>query len=156
MNGIVAGTARQAADLWLLRDDTEVIYRLHPDAPSYDVSLPQSKIAGYIAEVQAGLTAIDSTIQLYILGHLADGNLHISLNRPGPLPPELATRVEGLLYAKLRALGGSFSAEHGVGSTRIGPMLDTTDAGKLSAMRLIKSTLDPTNLMNPGKVLPAG
>lgn len=154
VSGIVASSAKQAADLWLLREDTEVIYRLHPDAPSYDVSVPQSEIAQYIAEVQAGLIAIDATIKPYIFGHLADGNLHIEINRPGPMPAELAARVDGVLYAKLRSIGGSFSAEHGVGSKRIGPMFDTTDAGKLSAMRLIKSTLDPSNLMNPGKVLP--
>ena len=154
VNGIVAGSARQAAELWSLRDDTEVIYRLHPDAPSYDVSVPQSEIAQYVAEVQAGLSAIDPTIQPYIFGHLADGNLHIEINRAGPLPSDLARRVDNVLYANLRGFGGSFSAEHGVGSKRIGPMFDTTDAGKLSAMRLIKATLDPSNLMNPGKVLP--
>lgn len=154
VDGIVAGSARQAADLWRLREDTEIVYRLHPDAPSYDISVPQSCVAEYVAAVQAGLAAIDPTIRPYLFGHLADGNLHILLNRPGPLAPELASRVEGVLYADLRALGGSFSAEHGVGSKRIDSMFDTTDPGKLAAMRLIKATLDPTNTMNPGKVLP--
>jgi FAD/FMN-containing dehydrogenase len=51
-------------------------------------------------------------------------------------------------------LGGSFSAEHGVGSKRIGPMFATTDATKLRLMRVAKTALDPQNLMNPGKVLP--
>ncbi len=154
VNGIVAGSARQAHDLWRLRDDTEIVYRLYPAAPSYDVSVPQSKVADYVAAVQAGLTAIDPEFRPYLFGHLADGNLHILLNRPGPLPAALSSQVEALLYGSLRAVGGSFSAEHGVGSKRIGAMFDTTDDGKLAAMRLIKSTLDPANLMNPGKVLP--
>ena len=154
VNGIVAGSARQAADLWRLRDDTEIVYRLHPAAPSYDVSVPQSKVADYVAAVQRGLKEIDPTFQPYLFGHLADGNLHILLNRPGPLPTELNVQVESLLYGSLRAFGGSFSAEHGVGSKRIGSMLNTTDDGKLAAMWLIKSALDPANLMNPGKVLP--
>jgi FAD/FMN-containing dehydrogenase len=154
VNGIVAGSARQANDLWRLREDTEIIYRLYPAAPSYDVSVPQSRIADYVAAVQTGLLAIDPAFRPYLFGHLADGNLHIALNCPGPLPAELNERVETLLYSSLRAFGGSFSAEHGVGSKRIASMFDTTDNGKLAAMRLIKSTLDPANLMNPGKVLP--
>jgi FAD/FMN-containing dehydrogenase len=154
VNGIVAGSARQANDLWRLREDTDIIYRLYPAAPSYDVSVPQSKIADYVAAVETGLSAIDPAFRPYLFGHLADGNLHIALNCAGPLPAMLNERVETLLYSSLRAFGGSFSAEHGVGSKRIGSMFDTTDAGKLAAMRLIKSTLDPANLMNPGKVLP--
>jgi FAD/FMN-containing dehydrogenase len=154
VDGIVAGSARQGEDLWRLREDSEIVYRVHPDAPSYDVSVPQSTVAGYVAAVQAGLAAIDPAIQPYIFGHLADGNLHILLNRPGPLASELVEQVEHVLYANLRAVGGSFSAEHGVGSKRIGSMFDTTDPGKLAAMRLIKTTLDPANSMNPGKVLP--
>jgi FAD/FMN-containing dehydrogenase len=155
VNGIVAGSARQAAELWRLREDTDVVYRHHPHAPSYDVSIPQSTIAAYVATIRAGLAAVDPEIRPYLFGHLADGNLHIVLNCEGPLSPQRAAQVEGVLYGDLRSLGGSFSAEHGVGSERIGPMFDTTDAGKLAAMRLIKSTLDPHNLMNPGKVLPS-
>ena len=154
VNGIVAGSTRQANDLWRLRDDTEIVYRLHPAAPSYDVSVPQSKIADYVRAVRSGLSAIDPAFRPYLFGHLADGNLHILLNRPGPLPAEVSDQVESLLYGSLRVFGGSFSAEHGVGSKRIGSMFDTTDDGKLAAMRLIKSALDPANLMNPGKVLP--
>ncbi len=156
VNGVVAGSARQAEDLWRLRDDTEIVYRLHPDAPSYDVSVPQSRIAAYVETVRTGLAALDPEIRPYLFGHLADGNLHILLNRPGPLPPALAAGVEAVLYGDLNTIGGSFSAEHGVGSKRIGSMFETTDPGKLAAMRLLKATLDPANLMNPGKVLPAG
>jgi FAD/FMN-containing dehydrogenase len=154
VDGIVAGSARQTADLWRLREESEIVYRLHPNAPSYDVSVPQSQIADYVAAVRAGLAAIDPAYRPYLFGHLADGNLHILLNSTGPLPDSLAQQVDDVLYATLRSVGGSFSAEHGVGSKRIGAMFATTDPGKLAAMQLVKATLDPANLMNPGKVLP--
>ncbi|MGB8861088.1 MAG: FAD-binding oxidoreductase [Ilumatobacteraceae bacterium] len=152
--GIVAGSMRQAAELWRLREDTDLLYLAHPGSPSYDVSVPSSQIEGYAASVFTGLTAIDPTLAPYVFGHIADGNLHVSINRTAPLEPELAARIDDVLYRDVRRLGGSFSAEHGVGSKRIGPMFDTTDPTKLGLMRLMKTTLDPLDLMNPGKVLP--
>ena len=153
-SGIIASSQRQAERLWRLREDTDVMYRAHPNAPSYDVSVPLPRIERYAQEVQAGLAAIDPGLQPYLFGHLADGNLHIVLNRPGPLAPPLAAAVEGVLYGGLRAMGGSFSAEHGVGSKRMHSMVETADPAKLTAMGLIKGALDPGGLMNPGKVLP--
>lgn len=150
--GIIASSARQEEALWRLREDTDIVYRAHPAAPSYDVSVPLSRIPAYAAQVQAELAQYDRAWQPYIFGHLADGNLHIILNASGPLPPEQAQAVEHILYRDLRAMGGSFSAEHGVGSKRIGAMNDTTDDGKLAAMAQVKALLDPRGLMNPGKV----
>ncbi len=152
--GIVAGSARQAAELWRLREDTDLLYTAHPGSPSYDVSVPSSQIAGYVNSVFAGLAAIEPTLAPYVFGHIADGNVHISINRPGTLAPDLLAQIDDVLYRDLRRLGGSFSAEHGVGSKRIGPMFDTSDPTKLALMRVVKQALDPANLMNPGKVLP--
>ncbi|MDQ2066023.1 FAD-binding oxidoreductase [Xinfangfangia sp. CPCC 101601] len=151
--GIIAASKRQEADLWRLREDTDVLYRTHKAAPSYDVSVPLSEIAGYVDHVTQGLAALDGGIKPYVFGHLADGNLHIVLDRTGPMAPGLTASVEEVLYAPLRALGGSFSAEHGVGSKRIGSLIATVDAGKLQMMTQLKRTLDPGNLLNPGKVL---
>jgi FAD/FMN-containing dehydrogenase len=149
------GLACQEAKLWRLREDTDVIYRVHPGAPSYDLSVPLSAIETYATDVQAALAAIDPTLAPYLFGHLADGNLHIVLNRQGPLPEALAAEIEHVLYRNLQSLGGSFSAEHGVGSKRIDSMIDTTDHVKLALMTSIKNLLDPEVAMNRGKVLPA-
>ena len=152
--GIIAASQRQEADLWRLREDTGQLYRAHTAAPSYDVSVPLSQIDAYVARIIAGLAQIDGGIAPYVFGHLADGNLHIVLNRAGPLTAEISAAVEAVLYPGLHALGGSFSAEHGVGSKRVAAMVATIDPIKLSLMRQIKQTLDPHMIMNPGKVLP--
>ncbi len=117
--GIVAASKRQEADLWRLREDTDQLYRAHAAAPSYDVSVPLSEIGAYVDHVISGLARIDARLVPYVFGHLADGNLHIVLNRAGPLDDAISSAVEHVLYANLRALGGSFSAEHGVGAKRI-------------------------------------
>lgn len=152
--GIIASSARQQRDLWRLREDTDSLYRAHPAAPSYDVSVPLSGLASYLDDVLDGLAKIDPDLRPYVFGHLADGNLHIILNRSGALAPDLSAQVESVLYGKLRAMGGSFSAEHGVGSKRMGAMFDTLDPVKLVTMASVKRMLDPGNLFNPGKVLP--
>lgn len=152
--GIIAASGRQEADMWRLREDTDALYRAHPAAPSYDVSVPLSEIADYVDRISQGLARIDGGIAPYVFGHLADGNLHIVLNRAGPLDPAVSDAIEQVLYAPLTALGGSFSAEHGVGAKRIHALLATADAGKLGTMFRIKQTLDPDRIMNPGKVLP--
>lgn len=151
--GILAGSKRQEQDLWRLREDTDQLYRAHPAAPSYDVSVPLSEIGTYVASIQVRLANMDGGIVPYIFGHLADGNLHIVLDRKGPLPAPVSRAVEDALYADLAAIGGSFSAEHGVGEKRVSSLVNTADPAKLQLMRHLKTALDPTGLFNPGKVL---
>ncbi|TPL46414.1 FAD-binding oxidoreductase [Mesorhizobium sp. B2-4-6] len=152
--GIIAGSRRQEDDLWRLREDTGVLYRAHPNAPSFDVSVPLSEISAYLERIIPGLAAIEPGLAPYVFGHLADGNLHIVLNRRGPLAPHIAKAVEDVLYRQLREIGGSFSAEHGVGSKRIHSLLATADPTKLAAMERVKRALDNQSIMNPEKVLP--
>ena len=153
--GIIAASKRQEADLWRLREDTDQLYRAHAAAPSYDVSVPLSEIGAYVDHVKSGLARIDADLVPYVFGHLADGNLHIVLNRAGPLDDAISGAVEHVLYANLRALGGSFSAEHGVGAKRIAALVATSDPVKLATMMRIKQALDPDQTLNPGKVLPS-
>ena len=153
-SGIIASSVRQESELWRLREDTDSLYRRHPRAPSYDVSVPPSELESYVGRILEGLGAVEPDLAPYLFGHLADGNLHIVLNRAGPLAPHTAAAVEAVLYGDLASLGGSFSAEHGVGSKRIHSLFATTAATKLAAMARIKDALDPGHLLNPGKVLP--
>ena len=153
-NGIIATSLRQEAALWQLREDTAQLYRAHAAAPSFDVSVPQSEIAAYLDQMAAALAQVDGGIAPYVFGHLADGNLHIVLNRAGPLAADVTRAVEQVLYAPLPGLGGSFSAEHGVGSKRVAALVATADPVKLASMARIKKALDPDQIMNPGKVLP--
>lgn len=152
--GIAASSSQQEAVLWRLREDTDQLYRAHSLAPSYDISVPLSEMEAYVARIMEGLAGIDHGISPYVFGHLADGNLHIVLDRVGPLPDVVAAQVEAVLYESLRSLGGSFSAEHGIGSKRVNALMTSIDSGKLAMMKQVKGALDSQRLMNPGKVLP--
>ncbi|TPN88441.1 FAD-binding oxidoreductase [Mesorhizobium sp. CU2] len=152
--GIVASSRQQESDLWRLREDTSVLYRAHSNAPSFDVSVPLTEIQDYLERVLTGFAAIEPDLFPYVFGHLADGNLHIILNRAGPLSEPMTAAVEDVLYGGLRDLGGSFSAEHGIGSKRIHALLATADRTKLATMEKVKKALDDQSIMNPDKVLP--
>ncbi|TIT43147.1 MAG: FAD-binding oxidoreductase [Mesorhizobium sp.] len=115
VDGLVASSVAQAEAIWRLREETEMIERMHHLPPSFDVSVPAGGLDTYVARIEAGLKAIDATYAPYVFGHLADGNLHISINTDGPVPHALHEAIEDVLYEGLQASGGSFSAEHGVG-----------------------------------------
>ena len=151
--GIIADSITQSTRLWRVREDTDVLYRAYPNAPSYDISVPGREIDAYVARLLPALREIDPALCPYLFGHLADGNLHIVLNVAGPLPPNRQSAIEAAIYQDLRSMGGSFSAEHGVGSKRIDALQSYSDPVKVELMGQIKRLLDPCGICNPGKVI---
>ena len=153
ISAIVATSQAQEAELWRLREDTDLMYRRYPAAPSFDVSVPLSQIDDYVARCMLELRSIDPAFDPYLFGHLADGNLHIVLNAAGSdLTPEKTASVEAVLYRGLTESGGSFSAEHGIGSKRIQALRETADPVKFALMTQIRHAIDGGHILNPGKV----
>jgi FAD/FMN-containing dehydrogenase len=154
MCGVIAASSRQEQDLWRLREDTEVIYRAYPAAPSFDVSVPLSRIEAYVDEMMRGLKALDPSLEPFVFGHLADGNLHVVLNRSGPMPEDLTRAVEEVLYRPLSNFGGSLSAEHGIGSKRIEALNTYANPTKLRLMRTLRRAIGGSPcLFNEEKIL---
>ncbi|CDX40895.1 FAD linked oxidase domain protein [Mesorhizobium sp. SOD10] len=153
LDGLVASSEAQAAAMWRLREETVEIERAHPMAPSFDVSVPGGALDAYVARIEAALKKIDASYAPYVYGHLADGNLHISINCEGPLSHERHAAIEDVLYDGLCETGGSFSAEHGVGLEKREAYERHADPVKRDLARAIKELIDPGNVMNPGKAV---
>ena len=153
VSGVVAGSERQRDEIWRLREDTGAIYRLYPAAPSYDLSVPATEIEPWLDRFAADLAAHDPGLGFFSFGHLGDGNLHVILMRPGPLDPAEEAVIDDIVYRDVEQRGGAFSAEHGIGAKRVAALARHADPGKLAAMRAIKAALDPSEILNPGKVL---
>ena len=119
---------------------------LLPEGPRF------SALDAYVADLTAGLAAIGNGLDAYVYGHIADGNLHIAIAAPGPLPHDMKGLAEDAVYAGIHASGGSFSAEHGVGLDKRAAYLTHVDPVKQSLSRQFKAMLDPDMLFNPGKV----
>jgi FAD/FMN-containing dehydrogenase len=159
-DAILAESEAQRASLWRLREE-------HPEAQKRtganvknDVSVPVSKVPEMIRRCSAALMDLIPGSRPVPFGHMGDGNIHMNLVQPEAMDPsaflDRAHDIMDCVNAIVRDLGGSFSAEHGVGRLKTDMMEEWRGGAELSAMRAIKAALDPRGLMNPGKVLPGG
>ena len=138
--------------MWERRElAAEITYARKP-AIDTDIALPLDKIAAFFDLINERLAEIDPGCDQMCVAHLGDGNLHFTVfpTREG-LHDTVVTAIEDVV----QRLDGSFSAEHGVGLSKLPSMARRKDPVALEVMRALKQTLDPSNLMNPGKVLPA-
>ncbi len=150
--GIIAQSLEQARRFWDIREDSGFYYADIPGAASFDISVPPTGLDAYVAGLHARLRAIDATYDAYVYGHIADGNLHITLIRRGPLTEAELLAVEGAVYFGVQEAGGSFSAEHGVGFEKRRGYETCISPEKRALARAIKQALDPKAMFNPGKV----
>ena len=147
----IAQSEQQRRAMWERRElAAEITYARKP-AIDTDVSLPLDQIAAFFDLINARLAVIDPGCDQMCVAHLGDGNLHFTVfpTRNG-LHDTVVTAIEDVV----QQLGGSFSAEHGVGLSKLPSMARRKDPVALDVMRAIKTALDPANVMNPGKVLP--
>ncbi|WP_394701422.1 FAD-binding oxidoreductase [uncultured Roseibium sp.] len=154
LDAMLARSEQQRRDLWRMRESTlEAITQF---GPSYhlDISLPLAKIAAFVEEIDTATREM-GFLPLTV-GHLGDGNLHYALAAAeGCVWEELPLEKAGTIaYDALVRLNGSFSAEHGIGQSKLQVMKKLKEPTQISAMHAIKKALDPQNIMNPGKLLP--
>ncbi|MFJ6798432.1 GNAT family N-acetyltransferase [Streptomyces sp. NPDC091268] len=114
----------------------------------FDVTVPPGELAGFV-EALPGLLA--GRARPYVFGHLAEGNLHVNLLEVAPADEDAVT---GAVLGRVAAVGGSISAEHGVGRAKARYLHLTRSAADIAVMRAVKEALDPTGLFNPGTLLP--
>lgn len=117
----------------------------------FDVSLPNVKMGAYIDGVRESVHQRWPGSQFYSYGHLGDGSLHLSVC-VGSDDPAVRSEVCRKVYEPLAALGGSISAEHGIGLQKKAYLSISRSAEEIAVMRLIKTALDPKGLLNPGLI----
>ncbi len=146
----IAHSERERAGLWALRDSVLEMVRFGMPF-LFDVSLPIPHMEAYVEEVHDTLRARWPEHHCWTFGHLGDGNLHFGIIVPGDAA-ETHPLVEQAVYEPLARIGGSVSAEHGIGLEKK-PYLHLSRSGtEIGIMRTLKRTLDPHGILNPGKV----
>jgi FAD/FMN-containing dehydrogenase len=155
-DGIVAQSESQRTDLWRLRETIPAANRVIGAIASHDIALPLSEIPAFVDQMPALLAKLGD-VRVNCFGHLGDGNLHYNvfpaLGRSKAEYSGIAVEASGVIHQRVHALGGSFSAEHGVGRAKVADLERFGDPARLDAMRRIKRALDPLGIMNPGAVL---
>jgi FAD/FMN-containing dehydrogenase len=152
----LASSEAQRQQFWAVRELSPEATKREGSWSKLDVSLPADNLADFIDAVNHLI--VDDVAGQYIVafGHAGDGNLHLSLRPRGQAPeknPALVAMLEEQILDAVYERGGSFSAEHGIGQTKLAAMKRYKNTTALTAMRAIKKALDPNNIMNPGKMI---
>ena len=155
-DGVIAQSAQQAAELWAVREQIPEANRLVGAVSSHDIAVPMGEIPEFIARAVEAVAAIGD-FRINCFGHVGDGNLHYNaFPAKGASVSDYANSrdaVKRTVHDLVHELGGSVSAEHGIGRLKVDDLERYGDPAKLSAMRAIKAALDPLGIMNPGAVL---
>ena len=159
LDAALAQSGEQAKRLWALRENIGEAQKLEGLSIKHDVSVPISRIPEFIERADQALARAFPEIRIVTFGHIGDGNLHYNQSKSGEGENSvfLAAQVEvnRIVYQLVHELGGSISAEHGIGQLKRDELLHYKSAVEMAMMRAVKQALDPQGLMNPGKVLDA-
>ncbi|MFS0735554.1 FAD-binding oxidoreductase [Sphingomonas sp. 1P06PA] len=155
----VAASEAQAAALWRIREAVPEAERADGSSVKHDVSVAVAAMPGFILSARAAVEARFTGARVIAFGHLGDGNVHFNV-RP-PAGPDGAAwiaahgpAVNGFVHDLVGQAGGSLSAEHGIGQTRLAEFARVGGAARLAALAAIKTAIDPRGIMNPGKLVP--
>jgi FAD/FMN-containing dehydrogenase len=148
LNAVVAKNEGEAKALWAIR---ETIPEAQFSNVKHDVSVAVSKVPELIERVDASIGKAFPGMPIFCFGHVGDGNLHYNIGDAALLARR--AEVNHLVYEAVDALGGSISAEHGLGQLKRAEIALHKSPLELELMRAVKKALDPAGLMNPGKVI---
>lgn len=181
LDAVIAQSRKEAATIWYIREHIDIALR-HDPVFVYDISLPIADMERYVDKLQRSLDVVWPECHLYVYGHLADGNLHVLVAPPADknqssennsvqqtgldstdgkqIDSDKAAQMKQwhhtsnrIVYEPLQALGGSVSAEHGIGLLKKPYLPLSRNAAEISLMKTLKRTLDPGNILNRGKIL---
>jgi FAD/FMN-containing dehydrogenase len=153
----IAHNEAHAQAFWALRENIAEAQKTEGLSIKHDISLPVSCIAEFIERCDAALAANFPGVRIVCFGHLGDGNLHYNQSKSSGLDNAAfiaqSSAVNRVVHDLAHVLGGSISAEHGLGQLKREEILRYKSPVEMAMMRAVKRALDPRGLMNPGKVL---
>ncbi len=152
VDAVFSRSLSDARRFWDVREGHHMDKHL-PGLINFDVSLPLGHMIAFVEESKATLAARIPKAQIFFFGHMGDGNLHACVHLPN-IDAAQTHAIESILYEAIAAVGGSISAEHGIGTLKRDWLGYSRSPAEIAAMRAIKAALDPNHLLNPGKLLP--
>ena len=156
-DAVIAESGAQAADFWKLRETIPEAQKHAGASIKHDVSVPVSQVAAFMDVAARETVARIPGLRVCAFGHVGDGNIHFNLSQPegadGAAFMARETEINKIVHDTVVAMRGSISAEHGIGQLKRDALVHYKPDVALDLMRRVKASLDPDNIMNPGKVL---
>lgn len=157
-DAVISSSERETAELWQLREEMAPAQVPQGASIKHDISLPIASIPAFLEQARTIIEALLPGSRPCIFGHLGDGNLHYNISKPVDADPAgflaMRQRTYNNIHALVMKMGGSVSAEHGIGRLKRDLLGQVKSPVELGTMHAIKRALDPKGIMNPGKVLP--
>jgi FAD/FMN-containing dehydrogenase len=156
-DAVIAASLSQRNAFWKLRDEMSAAQKPEGGSIKHDISVPVAAVPDFIAEANAAVVKLIPGSRPVAFGHLGDGNIHYNVSQPiGGNAADFLDQwhaVNAVVFEIVLRMGGSISAEHGIGVLKRDELPDVKDKVAIELMRGIKAMLDPLGIMNPGKVL---
>jgi FAD/FMN-containing dehydrogenase len=154
-NVLIAENAAQKRAFWSVRELISAGHRPEGAQVNHDVSVPVSNVPAFLAQADAAMERVCPGARIVAFGHMGDGNIHYTAMQPAGSDAAAfpGARLSQEVYAVVTSLGGSISAEHGIGVARRDDLIAYKDATSLALMHAVKRAIDPDNIMNPRALL---
>ena len=156
-DAVIAANLTQRNNFWKLREEMSAAQKPEGGSIKHDISVPIAAVPAFIDEANAAVVKLIPGARPVPFGHLGDGNLHYNVSQPiGADTADYLARwhdVNAVVFEIVLRMGGSISAEHGIGVLKRDELPEVKDKTAIELMRAIKAMLDPHGIMNPGKVL---
>ena len=151
-DGVLAQSERELQNIWKIREDVAVLADQANFDQHFDISLPLPVIGKEVNIIIDALEKLPFVEKIFPFGHVADGNIHFIIGKQEN-SPEIIKAINAIVYANLTKNKGSVSAEHGIGLDKKDYLTTSRTADEIDLMRLLKKTLDPQNILNPGRII---
>jgi FAD/FMN-containing dehydrogenase len=158
-DAVIAASESQADDFWRIRESISEAERALGPAIQHDISVPVSRMPTFLDDVPVAIAEAFTGATSLGFGHLGDGNIHFHVRPPAQSDAlhwiaEHGAAVNHLVYGTATQMGGSISAEHGIGRVKRAMFGELGDPVRIAMLRALKNAMDPAGLFNPGVLLP--
>jgi FAD/FMN-containing dehydrogenase len=156
LDGVLAQSSQEKRDLWDLREGVSESIMAQSLVHKHDIALPISRLSAFIAELLAKFQSTYHGYEVFLFGHIGDGNMHLNIRKPEALEKAAFLKeceaIDQALFPLVQKHLGSVSAEHGIGLLKKRALPYSRTPEELALFKTVKRAMDPEGLLNPGKI----
>jgi FAD/FMN-containing dehydrogenase len=151
-DAVIGKDEKEQVNIWGIREDVAVLADERKFDQQFDISIPVPLIGEIIDKISKELKDCEGVKTIFPFGHVADGNIHFIIGKDSD-DNDLKSQINDIIYNNTQQVNGSISAEHGIGLDKKKYLIKSRSEDEIELMRLLKKSIDPKNILNPGRVI---